>query len=84
MLSPLDASQETLQTGIHHLDEGLELTLLKNIYGGLLLSAGGLISVVLGAGFPGMAEGNPGIERLAQGFVFPIGLILVYFVGAEL
>jgi len=84
-LSPLQAAQQTLQTGIHHLSESWELTILKNLYGGLLLSAGGLLSLVLGAGFSGIEEqGNPGIQRLMQGIAFPVGLVLVYSVGAEL
>ena len=82
--SPLEATQETLQTGIHHLSEATELTFIKNVYGGLLLSAGGLLSLILGAGFEGAAEANPGLQRLLQGAAFPVGLVLVYSVGAEL
>ncbi|KAI9679718.1 MAG: hypothetical protein M1822_007324 [Bathelium mastoideum] len=83
-LSPVDAAQETLQTGIHHLSESLELILIKNIFGGLLLSAAGLLSLTLATGFSGLAEDNPGMTRLLQGATFPIGLVLVYLAGAEL
>ncbi|KAK4897644.1 hypothetical protein LTR27_004790 [Elasticomyces elasticus] len=83
-LSPVEASQQTLQTGIHHLSESIELAFIKNVYGGMLLSAGGMLSLILGAGFKGASEENPGLQRLLQGSAFPIGLVLVYTVGAEL
>jgi len=83
-LEPKDAAKQTLETGEHHLSEGLRLCFFKNIYGGLLLSAGGLLSMTLSNGMPGLTEGNPGVKRLLQGSTFPIGLVLVYLVGAEL
>lgn len=83
-LEPKAAAKETLETGEHHLSEGLRLCFFKNIYGGLLLSAGGLLSMILSHGMPMLTEGNPGMKRLLQGLTFPIGLVLVYLVGAEL
>ncbi|GAB1735034.1 hypothetical protein NU219Hw_g104t1 [Hortaea werneckii] len=82
-LTPEDAAIETLQTGLHHLCETVELAFLKNVYGGLLLSAGGLLALVLATGFPDY-DSDPGISRLLQGTAFPVGLIVVYFLGAEL
>lgn len=84
-LPPPEASEAVLQTGIHHLSEPLVVTFIQNIYGALLLSAGGLLSITVGAGFAGFQEqNNPGIQRLLQGAAFPFGLVLVYLVGAEL
>lgn len=83
-LSPQKAAEQTLETGIHHLSEDLQLTLLKNVYGAMLLSAAGLLSLTLHTGTPGLTEGNPGLGRILQGITFPIGLVLVYLVGAEL
>jgi len=83
-LPPPKAAADVLETGKHHLAESLQLTFLKNVYGGLLLSAGGLLSLTLATGTPSATESNPGIARLLQGAAFPIGLILVYLVGAEL
>ena len=83
-LSPRKAAESTLETGAHHLFEDLQLTFLKNVYGALLLSAAGLLSLILTTGTPGLTENNPGVERLLQGITFPIGLVLVYLVGAEL
>lgn len=83
-LTPEDAAIETLQTGLHHLCESVELAFLKNVYGGLLLSSGGLMALVLATGFPEYTDNNPGLMRLLQGSAFPVGLIIVYFLGAEL
>ncbi|GAB7343514.1 hypothetical protein MBLNU457_1525t2 [Dothideomycetes sp. NU457] len=81
---PVKAAEDTLETGVHHLDEDLQLTFLKNIYGALLLSAGGILSLIIETGSPSLIKANPGMGHILQGITFPIGLVLVYFVGAEL
>lgn len=83
-LSPVEASHATLETGIQHLSEPIHLAFIKNVYGALLLSAGSLLAQVLGAGLAGIAEDYPSIQRLLHGIAFPVGLIFVYQVGAEL
>ena len=50
---------------------------------GAYISMGGLFSIVIGYGFPSMAPA-PGLQRLLSGLVFPLGLMLVVFAGAEL
>ena len=37
-----------------------------------------------GFGFPELTAGNPSLQRLLSGAAFPIGLILVVILGAEL
>jgi formate/nitrite transporter FocA (FNT family) len=83
-LAPAKAAKQTYQTVLDQLDKSLQLTLLKNVYGGLLLSAAGLLSNIASAGTPGLAASNPGLPRLLQGLMLPIGLICIYSVGAEL
>ncbi|EME86805.1 uncharacterized protein MYCFIDRAFT_151814 [Pseudocercospora fijiensis CIRAD86] len=84
-LPPHEASEAVLQTGLHHLREPIVVTFIQNIYGALLVSSGSLFSIVLGSGFAGIqGDNNPGIQRLMQGMAFPWGLVMVYFVGAEL
>ncbi|KAK5094692.1 hypothetical protein LTR70_003918 [Exophiala xenobiotica] len=80
-LSPSDATQETFKTGLQHLYESPLITLTKSFYGGLLLSAGGLLSLTIAGGVSDM---SPGLSRLLQGITFPVGLVIIYFVGAEL
>lgn len=83
-LSPLDATHSLHRVGLHHLFEPAQLTFLKNLYGGILFSLGGHFSLIAAAGSPGLAESNPGLVRLLQGATFPVGLVIVYGVGAEL
>ena len=83
-LSPLDAAEQLYQTGLHHLYEPTQLTFLKNIYGGLLFGFAGLFSLIAAAGIPSLEKSNPGLPKLLQGATFPVGLVIIYFVGAEL
>lgn len=56
------------------------LTMLAGIY----IAFGGILSLTLGYGFPETTAGNPGLQKLLSGAAFPIGLILVVVLGAEL
>lgn len=83
-LSPADATSELYETGVHHLNQATQLVILKSIYGGILFSLVGVFSLVVSTGLPGLEESSPGIARLMQGATFAFGLVIVYFVGAEL
>ncbi|KAI5364912.1 Putative formate/nitrite transporter, aquaporin [Septoria linicola] len=83
-LPPHEAAIAVLHTGIEHLSNPLTTTFIQNVYGALLLSSGGLFSILLGGGVAGLDPDNAGIERLLHGVAFPFGLVLVYLVGAEL
>jgi len=56
----------------------------KAVTAGLLLSFGGLLSQVLGAGSPGLTASNPGLVKILSGFVFPVGLVMIVLEGADL
>lgn len=51
---------------------------------GAYISLGGILSMTLGFGFPELTASNPALQRLLSGVAFPIGLILVVVLGAEL
>ena len=53
-------------------------------FGGAFIALGGLLALVVGGSMPGIAAENPGIVKLIFGALFPLGLILVVIVGAEL
>lgn len=59
------------------------LTLLS-VLAGAYIAFGGTLSVIVGYGFPEITAGNPGMQKLLSGCMFPIGLILVVMLGAEL
>ena len=62
----------------------LNKMLVLAILAGVYIGFGGLLAIVVGGGSPGIAAENPGIARFLFGAAFPLGLILVVLVGAEL
>lgn len=58
--------------------------LVYSILGGAFISLGGLLSLVVTGGMPGVAATNPGIIKFIFGALFPLGLVLVVIGGAEL
>lgn len=55
-----------------------------SLLGGSYIALGGLLSLVVVGGMPGIAATNPGITKFLFGSLFPVGLILVVIGGAEL
>lgn len=51
---------------------------------GAYIALGGTLSLIAGYGFPEAAAANPALQKLISGAVFPIGLMLVVVLGAEL
>lgn len=60
------------------------ILLTQAMMAGAFVSLGGLLSVYLGFGFPGLTAENPGLQRLLSGLAFPIGLFLIVLFGGEL
>lgn len=58
--------------------------LVSAILAGAFIAIGGILSLIVGFGFPEITAGNPSLQRLLSGMMFPIGLILVMVLGAEL
>ncbi|MDE6556950.1 MAG: formate/nitrite transporter family protein [Duncaniella sp.] len=54
------------------------------ILAGAYISFGATLSLTVGFGFGGIASANPGLQKLMCGLMFPIGLLLVVVLGAEL
>lgn len=58
--------------------------IILSILAGCYIALGGILSVIVGFGFPEITGANPALQRLLSGAMFPIGLILVVVLGAEL
>ena len=52
--------------------------------GGAFIALGGLLSILVAGGMPGVAASNPGIVKFMAGAMFPLGLVLVVIAGAGL
>lgn len=62
----------------------LSRMLVLSALAGAYIALGGVLSLIVGYGFPGITAENPSLQRLLSGCMFPIGLILVVILGAEL
>lgn len=58
--------------------------LLASCLAGAYISFGAVLSLIVGFGFPEITAGNPAMQKLLSGCMFPIGLILTVVLGAEL
>jgi formate/nitrite transporter FocA (FNT family) len=57
---------------------------LMAILGGAFIALGGLLTVMVAGGMPGVALDNPGLVKFVAGALFPVGLIMVSITGADL
>ncbi len=62
----------------------IKKTLILAFLAGAYVAFGGLLAIIVGGGSPGLAVENPGITKFLFGAAFPLGLILVVILGAEL
>lgn len=58
--------------------------IMAGILAGAYIALGGVLSIIIGFGFPEVTAANPGMQRLLSGLVFPVGLMLVVVLGADL
>lgn len=63
---------------------GFRKLLILSFFAGVYISMGALLSTIVGYGSPIIYEYAPGMSRLLTGITFPIGMILVMLLGAEL
>ena len=59
-------------------------TLVLAFLAGAYIAFGGLLAIIVGGGSPEIAANNPGLVKFLFGATFPLGLILVVVLGAEL
>ncbi len=58
--------------------------LVMAVLGGIYISLGGLLALVVAGGATGLLVENPGLDKLLFGAVFPVGFIAVVLTGADL
>ncbi|KAH0029574.1 Formate/nitrite transporter, partial [Aureobasidium melanogenum] len=82
--SPQEIADLTSRAGIakSHLTWG-EL-IVKSFLGGVFISLGGLVDLIVLAGSPGLRASNPGLATLIAGFTFPLGFVLITLTNMEL
>ncbi|CAF3707715.1 unnamed protein product [Rotaria sordida] len=71
--------------GVQKSKQRIDHTIIKSFLAGVLLSFSGLFLIIVGGGSAPLAQSlGPGIQRMIQAAVFPIGLILIVMTGADL
>lgn len=85
--TPKEVIESAVKVGINKIDlssgnygKFAVLSMLAGVY----IAFGGILSLVIGFGFPEITANNPSLQKLLSGCMFPIGLILVVILGAEL
>lgn len=82
--SPKEITNEFAASGIYKSSLPVSKFILIAILGGSFIALGGLLSVMVAGGMPGIAAGNPGLVKFMAGVLFPVGLIMVSVTGADL
>ncbi|MCL5129487.1 formate/nitrite transporter family protein [Algibacter sp. L4_22] len=84
MNTPKEVVQIVNKLALNKGNYKINKTLILAFLAGAYIAFGGLLAIIVGGGSPGLAASNPGIVKFLFGATFPIGLILVVTVGAEL
>ena len=82
--TPKEASDAFRITAINKSKRTLPEFAVMAILGGAFIALGGLLTVMVAGGMPGVAAANPGIVKFVAGALFPVGLIMVSITGADL
>ncbi|MCM1505092.1 MAG: formate/nitrite transporter family protein [Muribaculum sp.] len=85
--TPSEVINSVLKIGKNKIDlqsSGYGRFAVLTILAGIYIAFGGTLSLILGYGFPELSASNPGLQKLLSGVAFPVGLILVVVLGAEL
>jgi len=80
-----DTSELISALGVKKSKQRIDHMIIKSFLAGVLLSFGGLFLLTVGGGSTILAQNlGPGIHKMIQAAVFPIGLVLVIITGADL
>ncbi|MCM1293582.1 MAG: formate/nitrite transporter family protein [Bacteroides sp.] len=82
--TPKEITIATLDAGSNKVGLSGGRMLVQSIQAGAFIAFGGALSLIVGFGFPDITASNPSLQKLLSGAMFPIGLILVVVLGAEL
>lgn len=82
--NPKEIAINFSESGLYKSSLSLSKFCIIAILGGAFIAFGGLLSVIVAGGMPGLGTGNPGLIKFISGALFPIGLIMVSITGADL
>lgn len=82
--TPKEITDTTISIGCNKTSIPFGRLVVQSVQAGAFIAFGGVLSLIVGFGFPEITSANPAMQKLFSGLVFPVGLILVVILGAEL
>ncbi|MDR2902312.1 MAG: formate/nitrite transporter family protein, partial [Lactobacillales bacterium] len=82
--TPVQIAAEFTNAGLYRAKSPFVKFALLAILGGAFIALGGLLTVMVAGGMPGVSALNPGLVKFVSGALFPVGLIMVSVAGADL
>ncbi|KAL8276218.1 hypothetical protein RQP46_011379 [Phenoliferia psychrophenolica] len=82
--TPSQTNEIWLHAGSKRYEAGALKALARAFVGGVLLSLGGIFSLLLGGGEVALSATYPGVGKVFSAMVFPFGLIMISLNGADL
>lgn len=82
--TPKEITQNFAASAVYKKSLSLPKFIVIAILGGTFIAFGGMLSVMVAGGMPGIGTDNPGLVKFMAGALFPVGLIMVSITGADL
>ncbi|MCH5221557.1 MAG: formate/nitrite transporter family protein [Muribaculaceae bacterium] len=82
--TPQEIQQTAFEAGINKAKRPIGRLIVGSVLAGAFIALGGVLSIITGYGLPELTAGNPAVQRIVSGLFFPIGLMLVVVLGADL
>ncbi len=83
-ISPKEIVVEFAASGVYKSGLPVSKFAVMAVLGGVFIAFGGLLTVMVAGGMPGVGAENPGLIKFVAGALFPIGLMMVSITGADL
>ncbi|KAF6794645.1 formate nitrite [Colletotrichum sojae] len=82
--SPPETCQLIAASGVAKSKLSWSELIVKSFFGGIFISLGSLLDIVVAGGAPGLRSSNPSIATLIAALTFPIGFVLTILTNVEL
>ncbi|MDR1055455.1 MAG: formate/nitrite transporter family protein [Prevotellaceae bacterium] len=84
IITPKEIAADFCKSGIYKAQSAFSRFALLIFLGGVFIAFGGLLSVIVAGGMPGVMAANQGLVKFVGEAMFPIGLMMVSVAGADL
>lgn len=82
--NPKEAINAFVNSGFYKISLSFSKFAVSAILGGAFIALGGLLSVMVAGGMPGVGAENPGLIKFIAGATFPVGLVLIVLTKTDL